>query len=201
MARTATTTTKKREKKQESATGLILIAIFKLIKALALIAVGVGALKYLHKDLAASVLHWVEVLRVDPDNRFIHPLLAKAFSVTPKQLKELSAGTFFYAALLGIEGIGLLMRKHWAEYGKAYVHRVAPEHVGGLSAGGSREPAETGSPKPASISSLEGLRFFQRRPWTDPYRKGPSLFRPGPHLKSWPNYFLCLAFLARAADP
>jgi uncharacterized membrane protein (DUF2068 family) len=56
------------------------------------------------------------VLRVDPDNRFIQPILAKAFSVTPKQLKELSAGTFFYAALLLIEGIGLLLRKHWAEY-------------------------------------------------------------------------------------
>ena len=106
----------KKSKKQESATGLILIGLFKLAKALALIAVGIGALKYLHKDLAASVAHWIEVLRVDPDNRFIHPLLAKAFSVTPRQLKELSAGTFFYATLLGIEGIGLLLRKHWAEY-------------------------------------------------------------------------------------
>ena len=106
----------KKSRKQESATVLVLIAFFKLVKALALIAVGVGALKYLHKDLAASVLHWVNVLRVDPDNRFIQPILAKAFSVTPRQLKELSAGTFFYAALLLIEGIGLLLRKHWAEY-------------------------------------------------------------------------------------
>jgi uncharacterized membrane protein (DUF2068 family) len=106
----------KKPRKQESAAVLLLIAVFKLVKALALIAVGIGALKYLHRDLAASVLHWVDVLRVDPDNRFIHRLLAKAFSVTPKQFKELSAGTFFYAALLGIEGIGLLLRKHWAEY-------------------------------------------------------------------------------------
>lgn len=106
----------RKSRKQESATVLVLIALFKLVKALALIAVGVGALKYLHKDLAASVLHWVNVLRVDPDNRFIQPILAKAFSVTPKQLKELSAGTFFYAALLLIEGIGLPLRKHWAEY-------------------------------------------------------------------------------------
>jgi uncharacterized membrane protein (DUF2068 family) len=106
----------KKSRKQESSTVLVLIALFKLVKALALIAVGIGALKYLHKDLAASVLHWVNVLRVDPDNRFIQPILAKAFSVTPKQLKELSTGTFFYAALLLIEGIGLMLRKHWAEY-------------------------------------------------------------------------------------
>jgi uncharacterized membrane protein (DUF2068 family) len=106
----------KKPRKQESAIALILIGVFKLAKAVALIAIGIGALKYLHKDLAASVLHWVDLLRVDPDNRFIHPLLAKAFSITPKQLKEVSAGTFFYAALLGTEGIGLLLRKHWAEY-------------------------------------------------------------------------------------
>jgi uncharacterized membrane protein (DUF2068 family) len=106
----------KKSKRRESATGLILIGLFKLVKALALIAVGIGALKYLHKDLAASVMRWVDVLRVDPDNRFIHPILTKVFSVTPKQLKEISAGTFFYAALLGIEGVGLLLRKHWAEY-------------------------------------------------------------------------------------
>jgi len=106
----------KKSRKQESATVLVLIALFKLVKALALIAVGIGALKYLHKDLAASVLHWVNVLRVDPDNRFIQPILAKVFSVTPRQLRELSAGTFFYAALLLIEGVGLLLRKHWAEY-------------------------------------------------------------------------------------
>jgi uncharacterized membrane protein (DUF2068 family) len=102
--------------KRESATGLILIGLFKLAKAVALIAVGIGALRFLHRDLAASAAHWIDVLRVDPDNRFIHPILAKLFSVTPKQLKELSAGTFFYAGLLGIEGIGLLLRKHWAEY-------------------------------------------------------------------------------------
>ena len=108
--------TARRSQRRESAPGLILIGIFKLAKALALIAVGVGALRFLHKDLAQSAMHWIDVLRVDPDNRFIHRILAKLFSVTPKQLKELSAGTFFYAALLGTEGVGLLMRKHWAEY-------------------------------------------------------------------------------------
>ena len=116
MPPTAIKPSKKRRSKQESAAGLILIALFKLVKAVALIAVGIGALKYLHKDLAQSVMHWVDVLRVDPDSRFIHPILAKCFSVTPKQLKEVSAGTFFYAALLLTEGIGLLLRKHWAEY-------------------------------------------------------------------------------------
>jgi len=102
---------------KESGTAiLILIALFKLVKALLLIAVGIGALRLLHKDVGSVIEHWVEVLRVDPDNRFIHGLLEKLFRITPKQLKAVSVGTFFYAALLLTEGVGLLMRKHWAEY-------------------------------------------------------------------------------------
>ncbi len=61
-----------------------------------------------------------------------------------------------------------------------------------------RKPAPQ---SPHLFPHLKGYGFFQRRPWTDPYRKGPSLFRPGPHLKSWPNYFLTFAFLARFANP
>ena len=53
---------------------------------------------------------------MDPDNRYIHGILVRIFRVTPKQLKELSVGTFIYAGLFLTEGMGLLLRKHWAEY-------------------------------------------------------------------------------------
>jgi uncharacterized membrane protein (DUF2068 family) len=98
------------------ATGLLLIALFKLFKAGLLIIVGVGALRLVHRDIADVVEHWTQILRVDPESRFIHRIIAKLFAVTPKQLKELGVGTFFYASLLLTEGIGLLLRKHWAEY-------------------------------------------------------------------------------------
>lgn len=100
----------------QSSVVLVLIGIFKLLKALLLIVVGIGAIHFLHRDVAATVTHWIEVLRVDPDNRYLHGTLVKIFRVTPKQLKELSVGTFFYAAMFATEGVGLLMRKHWAEY-------------------------------------------------------------------------------------
>ena len=105
-----------RESSRSSSTVLVLIGIFKLFKALLLIVVGVGAIKFLHKDVATTVMHWTQVLRVDPDNRFVHRLLVKIFRVTPKQLKELSVGTFFYAGLFATEGLGLLFRRRWAEY-------------------------------------------------------------------------------------
>jgi uncharacterized membrane protein (DUF2068 family) len=95
---------------------LFLIGLFKLFKGLVLVAAGVGALKLLHKDIADVVTHWIELVRIDPDSRFIHGVLAKLFSTTPKQLKDLSAGLFIYAGLFLTEGAGLLLQKHWAEY-------------------------------------------------------------------------------------
>jgi uncharacterized membrane protein (DUF2068 family) len=95
---------------------LILIGIFKLIKAAALLIVAVGLLGLVHRDVATVTAHWVERFRLDPDNRHIHEALWRIFRVTPKQLRELSAGTFVYASIFLTEGIGLLLRKHWAEY-------------------------------------------------------------------------------------
>ena len=83
---------------------------------MSLLIVAFGLLRLLHRDVAEVTEHWIEILRVDPENRFIHRALLKVFNVTPKQLKELSAGTLVYAAIFLTEGTGLLLRKHWAEY-------------------------------------------------------------------------------------
>jgi len=95
---------------------LFLIALFKLAKGILLLVVGLGALKLLHRDVAETVAHWVDILRIHPDNRYIHRLLAHVLAVTPGKLRAISAGTFFYAGLLLTEGTGLLLRKRWAEY-------------------------------------------------------------------------------------
>jgi len=102
--------------KQESAVMLLFIAGFKLLKGVMLLVVAIGALRLLHRDVSEVVMHWLDVLRVDPDNRFIHKIIVKSFGIEAKQLKEISAGTFFYSSILLTEGVGLLMRKHWAEW-------------------------------------------------------------------------------------
>ena len=96
--------------------GLLYIALFKLFKGVLLLIVGVGALMLVHRDVGEVALHWMNVLRADPDNRFIHAALAKLLAVDDRKLREIGAGTFFYAALLLTEGIGLLLHKRWAEY-------------------------------------------------------------------------------------
>ncbi len=95
---------------------LIAIGLFKLAKGAALLLLAFGLLSLLHKDVAAAAEHWVRLLRVDPDNRLIHSLLVRIFNVTPKQLREFSVGSFLYSAIFLTEGVGLLGRRHWAEY-------------------------------------------------------------------------------------
>jgi len=96
--------------------GLRLIAAFKLLKGLALVALGIGALKLLHKDVAAVIEHWISIFRVDPHNHFIDLLLAKLSILDDRRLKEFSVGTFAYSAIFFTEGIGLALEKRWAEY-------------------------------------------------------------------------------------
>ena len=102
--------------KTKGSRGLLLIAAFKLLKGLALLAVGIGALKLLHKDVAAEIAQWIDVLRFDPRNHYIQMLLDKLGMVDDRKLKALSIGTFFYSALFLTEGVGLALRKRWAEY-------------------------------------------------------------------------------------
>jgi uncharacterized membrane protein (DUF2068 family) len=97
-------------------TGLLLIGIFKLIKAAALLAVGLGALTLLHKDVAETVLGWVAALKVDPANRYVASLMPRLQLINDRRLEEISAGTLVYAGLFSIEGVGLVLRRRWAEY-------------------------------------------------------------------------------------
>ena len=95
---------------------LRLIAVFKLLKASILIALGVGALKLLHKDVAGTVEHWVELLRLDPSNHYIDAALEKVSNIKPDKIKELGLGSMVYAGLFLTEGIGLWREKRWAEW-------------------------------------------------------------------------------------
>jgi len=95
---------------------LYLIAAFKLVKGFVLFAVGIGALKLLDRQSAAAVYQWANAFRADPGNHYIHQMLARFSTLNERTLRELGVGTFFYSALLLTEGMGLLLRKRWAEY-------------------------------------------------------------------------------------
>jgi uncharacterized membrane protein (DUF2068 family) len=101
--------------------GLWVIAAFKLLKGLGLLAVGIGTHSLIHKDLDLVVEHWVDIFRVDPNNHYLHGLLERFANLDPHRLQQLSFGTFFYAAVLLTEGVGLALGKRWAEYFTIFV--------------------------------------------------------------------------------
>jgi uncharacterized membrane protein (DUF2068 family) len=96
--------------------GLLLIAIFKLGKGLLLLILAVGAFRLLHKDVQQLLENWINMLRVDPGNRYVSAVFAKAGLLDDRKLQELSALTALYAALFLAEGVGLFMEKRWAEW-------------------------------------------------------------------------------------
>jgi uncharacterized membrane protein (DUF2068 family) len=93
-----------------------LIALFKLLKAILLIAVGVAALHWLHKDVASALQHWVAILGLDPGNRYVERALQRAANLSPSKIKGLGIVSFTYAGLFLTEGIGLWLVKRWAEW-------------------------------------------------------------------------------------
>src|SRR6202166_521129 len=101
---------------EHTSRGLLVIAAFKLVTGLALLAVGIGAHTLIDRDVVAIVDHWVNIFRVDINNHYLHSLLDPCTDLSAQRLRELSFGTFFYAALLLTEGVGLALGKRCAEY-------------------------------------------------------------------------------------
>jgi uncharacterized membrane protein (DUF2068 family) len=96
---------------------LLAIAIFKLLKATALVATGVAALSLAHDSTSFLTLQRVaEHIKLGPDNRLVDRALAAIWGLDAKKLEELGLGTFVYAAVFLTEGTGLLLRRRWAEY-------------------------------------------------------------------------------------
>ena len=100
-----------------SPNGLIrLVAAFKLLKAAALIAGGIGILKMIHTDTATQLEHSVMSLGLDPGSRYVNRAIEWATQASPRKFRELELGSFVYAALFLTEGIGLWFLQRWAEW-------------------------------------------------------------------------------------
>jgi uncharacterized membrane protein (DUF2068 family) len=91
-----------------------LIALFKLLKGVLLVAAGVAALKLLHTDIASLVEGWSRMLGFAQNSRFVGHALSAAAALTPSRVRDLIIGSFFYGGLFLTEGTGLWLLKRWA---------------------------------------------------------------------------------------
>ena len=95
---------------------LLLIAIYKTLQALLFVAIGIGALHMLHRDIADDLATLADHLNFNPESRFVNFVLDKASIIDDPLLKRIGAAALSYAGLSQAEGIGLYFEKKWGEY-------------------------------------------------------------------------------------
>jgi uncharacterized membrane protein (DUF2068 family) len=96
--------------------GLRLVALFKFFKATLLILVCLGALQLLDPDISANVQRWAAAFATSTDRRYLEQLLTRVVGLSPARLELVALGAFLYAGLFTVEGVGLWLKRRWAEY-------------------------------------------------------------------------------------
>ena len=104
-----------------SARVLVLIGVFKLVKAALLIALAVLALRFAdeiakgHRPLHGTfeAVTWAGAF---PGRHTVMKALDRLWTTQAREAVELGIAAFAYAAVFLVEGVGLLLRKRWAEW-------------------------------------------------------------------------------------
>ena len=96
--------------------GLKVIGVLKLLSGATALAVGIGVFRFLGHDPGPHAERIVSHLGLDPQNYIIHEVISRITGIDRAHLRAIEFGTFFYAALHTVEGIGLILGYHWAEY-------------------------------------------------------------------------------------
>ena len=97
-------------------TGLAVIAVFKVVKGVLLLLVGLGLLKLVHAEIATLFSLLIEALHLNADSRLIHALVLKIDALQPNSVLLAGLVSLGYAGMLLVEGVGLWLELTWAAY-------------------------------------------------------------------------------------
>jgi len=91
-----------------------LIGAFKLVKCALLVGLGVlGLAGAADGGLLIHAAAWTGALA---GHHVLRTVIARLASLDARALRELAIATLTYAIVFAVEGVGLLMRKRWAEW-------------------------------------------------------------------------------------
>ncbi len=96
--------------------GFRLIGCYKLASGLLAVILGMAFVRFVRHDPGQSLEQFAAHLGLAPDNHLIHRVIAAITGIDRSRLRAIQAGTFFYAILHLIEGIGLFLERDWAGY-------------------------------------------------------------------------------------
>ena len=92
------------------------IAVYKLVVGLLLVAVGVELFRLMGEEWMAVIHRWVLELHADPHHPWVAAAVARAGAIEARELRDLAWVAVFLGSVHGVEGIGLWLRRRWAEY-------------------------------------------------------------------------------------
>ena len=95
---------------------LRMIALYKIVKVLLLLLVAYGELRLRDASLVAKLLSWASARPYGLEHRMVSRLVEWFSGLSSSRAEALRLVTLGYAAVFAIEGIGLWMRKRWAEW-------------------------------------------------------------------------------------
>jgi uncharacterized membrane protein (DUF2068 family) len=96
--------------------GLRLIGVLKMGKALLLLATSYGLYRLLNPDLVERLQDWLSTLTDTFERRLLQRALDWLSSLGHARIGGILVVTGLYTAVLLTEGIGLWLRKTWAEW-------------------------------------------------------------------------------------
>jgi len=96
--------------------GLRVIAIYEIIKTLCLLLVAIAAFHLDHQQNFERLVHWLEHLSLVDSNGLRWKLVGLLQDFGPSKFVAIGLVALGYAVLFAIEGFGLWLGKHWAEW-------------------------------------------------------------------------------------
>ena len=96
--------------------GLLTLAVFKMVKAAALVLAGAGALTLLRPSTEAELREWLADFSMRQGHRIVERVLHLLNVASPGQITLLGLASICYGLLFAVEGVGLWLEKRWAEY-------------------------------------------------------------------------------------
>ncbi|WP_329741184.1 DUF2127 domain-containing protein [Dyella sp. A6] len=96
--------------------GLRVIAVYEIIKTTCLVLIAAAAFHLDRTQNFEQLVHWLKHLPLTDSSGLRWRLVSALVDFGPSRFVAIGMVSLGYAVLFGIEGIGLLMGKYWAEW-------------------------------------------------------------------------------------
>jgi uncharacterized membrane protein (DUF2068 family) len=96
--------------------GLRIIAVYMAVKTIGLILIAIAAFRLDRQESFQHLVQWLEHLQLTDSNEIRWNLVHLLEAMGPAKFVAVGIVALAYAAIFATEGIGLWLRKHWAEW-------------------------------------------------------------------------------------